>query len=51
VSYYNNQRDYESLQNSTPADVYFGRQESILKQRENLKNCEKTKEVPQFANA
>ena len=37
VDYYNNHRYHESLQNCTPADVYFGRQKSILKQRENLK--------------
>jgi putative transposase len=37
VNYYNNERDHESLQNCTPADAYFGRQESIIKQREKLK--------------
>jgi putative transposase len=37
VNYYNNERYHESLQNCTPADVYFGRQESIIKQREKLK--------------
>ena len=34
VDYYNNHRYHESLQNLTPADVYFGRANSILKQRE-----------------
>jgi len=28
---------HESLQNVTPADVYYGRQEEILKQRELIK--------------
>ena len=37
VNYYNNERYHESLQNCTPADMYFGRQESIIKQREKLK--------------
>jgi len=29
VDYYNNHRYHESLQNLTPADVYFGRGQSI----------------------
>ena len=37
VEYYNNQRYHESLGNLTPADVYFGRAEQILKQREEIK--------------
>ena len=34
ASYYNHQRYYESLNNLTPADVYYGRGEEILSQRE-----------------
>lgn len=37
VNRYNNQRYHESLKNLTPADVYFGRGEEILKQREEIK--------------
>lgn len=37
VKYCNNDRFHESLENVTPADVYFGRQKEILKQRNLLK--------------
>ena len=37
VEYYNIRRYHESLGNLTPADVYFGRAEQILKQREEIK--------------
>lgn len=33
VEYYNNHRYHESLNNLTPADVYYGREKSILEQR------------------
>lgn len=33
VDCYNRRRFHESLQNLTPVDVYFGRSETILKQR------------------
>ena len=37
VSYYNHHRYHESLSNLTPADVYFGRGETILLERERIK--------------
>jgi hypothetical protein len=37
VGHYNRQRFHESLNNVTPADVYFGRDKAILKQRERIK--------------
>ena len=37
VEYYNNQRYHESLNNVTPADVYFGRDKAILREREKIK--------------
>jgi len=37
VDHYNHRRYHESLQNLTPADVYFGRGRTILLQRERIK--------------
>jgi putative transposase len=37
VKYYNNERLHESLDNVTPADMYFGRKEIILTQRQIIK--------------
>ena len=37
VDYYNSRRYHESLNNLTPADVYFGRGPAILSRRENVK--------------
>jgi transposase InsO family protein len=37
VEYYNHDRYHESINNLTPADVYFRRGQSILKQRERIK--------------
>ncbi len=37
VTYYNNERYHESLDNVTPADVYFGRQYEISTERDRIK--------------
>ena len=37
VDYYNHERDHESLDNLTPADVFYGRGQQILNKRENIK--------------
>ena len=37
VEYYNDQRYHESLDNVTPADVYFGRDKEVLEKRNKLK--------------
>ncbi|VAW18972.1 Mobile element protein [hydrothermal vent metagenome] len=37
VDYCNNQRYHESLDNVTPADVYFGRGKAIIREREKIK--------------
>jgi putative transposase len=37
VDHYNHRRHHESLGNLTPADVYFGRGQTILRERERIK--------------
>jgi putative transposase len=37
VTYYNNERYHESLDNLTPADVYFGRAEEVKSKRDRIK--------------
>lgn len=37
VAHYNHRRYHESLNNLTPADVYFGRGQTILLEREKIK--------------
>jgi putative transposase len=37
VNYYNHQRYHESLDNLTPADVYFGRVKEVLTKRDQIK--------------
>ena len=37
VEHYNHARYHESLHNLTPADVYFGRGQTILLERERIK--------------
>jgi putative transposase len=37
VNYYNNERYHESLNNLTPADVYYGRDLEILERRKRIK--------------
>src|ERR1700688_1166834 len=53
VEYYNNRRYHESLDNLTPADVYFGRGPAILKRRETIKRktIEQRRRLHQQASA
>ena len=37
IEHYNHRRYHESLNNVTPADVYFGWTETIIRQRERIK--------------
>jgi putative transposase len=37
IEHYNHRRYHESLDNLTPADVYFGRGQTILLQQERIK--------------
>jgi len=37
IGHYNHRRYHESLKNLTPADVYFGRGQTILLEREKIK--------------
>ncbi len=48
VNYYNNQRYHESLQNLTPAEVYFGNGEKKLKQRKMTKHRTLNERKKQF---
>ena len=49
VEYYNHRRYHESLANLTPADVYFGRGQSILNRRPRIKH--KTIELRRLQHA
>lgn len=48
VDYYNNQRYHESLENLTPADVYFGRAKQIKDERQRIKK--KTLQIRKMEN-
>ena len=37
VDYYNNQRYHESLDNMTPTDVFYGKEEELKSKREKIK--------------
>lgn len=37
IDYYNYERYHESLENLTPADVYYGRAQAVLDRREQIK--------------
>jgi putative transposase len=48
VDYYNNERYHESLNNLTPADVYFGRGKEILENRKMVKRKTLAKRKEQY---
>lgn len=48
IDYYNHQRYHESLNNLTPADVYFGRAEQKLKERKRIKKRTMEKRRKQY---
>jgi putative transposase len=48
VAYYNNERYHESLDNVTPADVYFGRQHAVLSERAKIKRLTMQKRKKEY---
>jgi len=46
VAYYNNERDHDSLDNVTPADIYFGRRYEVLTKRDKMERRTKAEGVP-----
>ncbi len=50
VDYYNNERYHESLNNVTPADVYFGRDKAIIRERAKIKKLTVQKRRLQHQN-
>jgi hypothetical protein len=48
VGYYNNERYHESLDNVTPADVYYGRQYVVLTERAKIKQLTMSKRKREY---
>jgi hypothetical protein len=48
VAYYNNERYHESLDNVTPVDVYFGRQHTVLTERDEIKRLTMTRRKKEY---
>ncbi len=53
VAYYNHRRYHESLDNCTPADVYYGRRHRVLSERDKIKQLtmQRRKKEYRAANA
>ena len=53
VAYYNHRRYHESLDNCTPADVYYGRHHRVLSERDKIKQLtmQRRKKEYRAANA
>ena len=48
VTYYNNERYHESLDNVTPAEVYYGRHYEVISERKKIKRITMQKRKKEY---